>query len=174
MAKETSKPASAAVSKVTEEKKALPARPLTPFEEMEHMMDRMFGSVFPRGWLRPFRSDRPLLAELAAEAWLPKVDVIERDEEVVVRAEVPGVDKKDLDISLTQTSVTIKGQSSHEEKEEKGNYYRCEMSRGSFVRTVALPSDIDTEKTKASFKDGVLELTMPKVEKAKRRSIKLQ
>lgn len=104
---------------------------------------------------------------------LPRVDVIDRDEEVLVRAEVPGVDKKDLEISVSENSVTINGKTSHEEKEEKGSYYRCEVSRGVFTRTVALPSDVDADKAKTTFKDGVLELTLPKVTKSKRRTIKL-
>jgi HSP20 family protein len=103
----------------------------------------------------------------------PAVDVVERDEEVVVRAEVPGVEKKDVDVSITASSVTIKGETRREEKEEKGEYYRCEISRGAFSRTVSLPASVDPDKAKASFKDGILEITLPKVEKAKRRTLKL-
>jgi HSP20 family protein len=93
---------------------------------------------------------------------------------VVIKAELPGVEKKDLDVSVTETSVTIKGTTSHEEKEEKGDFYRCEISRGAYARTVGLPSYVDADKAKASFKDGVLELTLPKVEKSKRRSIEIK
>ena len=70
------------------------------------------------------------------EGKTPSVDVIERDNEIMVKAELPGVDKKDLDISVTSNTVTIKGSTSHEEKEEKGDYYRCEISRGSYSRTL--------------------------------------
>ena len=152
--------------------KAEPKRALSPFEEM----DRLFEDYFSRGWMRPFRWEWPSLGELAKpfEGKMPKVDVIERDDEVVVKAELPGVEKKDLDVSVTENSVTIKGTTSHEEKEEKGNYYRCEISRGAYARTVALPSYVDADKAKASFKDGVLELTLPKVEKSKRRSIEIK
>jgi HSP20 family protein len=152
--------------------KAEPRRALSPFEEM----DRMFEDFFPRGWMRPFRWEWPSLGEMAKpfEGKMPKVDVIDRDDEVVVKAELPGVEKKDLDVSVTETSVTIKGTTSHEEKEEKGDYYRCEISRGAYARTVALPSYVDADKAKASFKDGVLELTLPKVEKSKRRSIEIK
>ena len=108
------------------------------------------------------------------EGKTPKVDVIDRDNEVVVKAELPGVDKKDLDISVTRNSVTIKGSTSHEEKEEKGNVYRREISRGSYSRTLSLPAEVKEEQAKAKFKDGILELTMPKVEKSKRRSIKVE
>ena len=152
--------------------KAEPKRALSPFEEM----DRLFEDYFSRGWMRPFRWEWPSLGEMAKpfEGKMPKVDVIERDDEVVVKAELPGVDKKDLDVSVTENSVTIKGTTSHEEKEEKGDYYRCEISRGAYARTVALPSYVDADKAKASFKDGVLELKLPKVEKSKRRSIEIK
>jgi HSP20 family protein len=152
--------------------KAQPARALNPFEEM----DRFFESHFPSGWLTPFHWPRPSWGELSApfEGKMPNVDVIDRENEVVVKAELPGVDKKDLDISVTKNSVTIKGSTSHEEKQEKGDYYRCEMSRGSYSRTVSLPAEVNEDKAKAKFKDGVLELTIPKAEKARRRSIKVE
>jgi len=152
--------------------KAEPKRALSPFEEM----DRLFEDYFSRGWMRPFRWEWPSLGEMAKpfEGKMPKVDVIERDDEVVVKAELPGVDKKDLDVSVTENSVTIKGTTSHEEKEEKGDYYRCEISRGAYARTVTLPSYVDADKAKASFKDGVLELKLPKVEKSKRRNIEIK
>ncbi len=148
-----------------------PMRALSPFEEM----DRLFESVLPRGWMRPFRMEWPRWGELAApfEGRMPKVDVIDRDEEVVVRAEVPGVEKEDLDVSVSDNAVTIKGQTKREEKEEKGDYYRCEISRGAFTRTVMLPGVVDADKAKAQFKDGVLELTLPKVEEAKRRTVRI-
>ena len=152
--------------------KAEPRRALSPFEEM----DRMFDDFFSRGWMRPFRWEWPSMGEMAKpfEGKMPKVDVIERDDEVVVKAELPGVDKKDLDVSVTENSVTIKGSTSHEEKEEKGDFYRCEISRGAYARTVGLPAYVDADKAKASFKDGVLELKLPKVEKSKRRSIEIK
>lgn len=137
--------------------------------------ERWFENFFPRGWMRPFQMDWPTFRELSAnfEERIPRVDVVDRDTEVLVRAEVPGVDKDDLDVSVTDNTVTIRGKTRHEEKEEKGDYYRCEISSGSFARTVTLPSDVDTEKADASFKDGVLELKMPKISKAKRRNIKI-
>lgn len=91
-----------------------------------------------------------------------------------MRAEVPGVKKEDLDVSTTDNTVTIKGSTRHEEKEEKGDYYRSEITRGSFSRTVALPSEVDSAKAKARYKDGILELTLPKVNKSKRRTVKVE
>lgn len=153
-------------------KKVQPARTLSPLEEME----RLFEGYFPRGWLRPFHWERPSWAELSPpfEGKMPRVDIVDRDEDILVKAELPGVDKKDLDVSVTENTVTIKGTTSHEEKEEKGDYYRSEISRGAYSRTLTLPSDVEGDKAKASFKDGVLELTLPKMKKAKRRSVKVE
>lgn len=169
--KPAAKPAAKPEAK-QEIQKAEPARVMSPFEAM----DKLFESYFPSGWMRPFRMEWPTWAEGMApfEGKTPKVDVIDRDNEVVVKAELPGVDKKDVDVSVTRNTVTIKGTTSHEEKEEKGDYYRSEMSRGSYSRTVMLPSDVAEDKAKAKFKDGVLELTLPKLEKAKRRNIKVE
>ena len=155
-----------------EVQKVEPAHAMSPFEEME----RMFDNYFSRGWLRPFSMEWPSFPKGAApfEGKTPKVDVIDRDNEVMVKAELPGVDKKDLDVTVTQNTVTIKGSTSHEEKEEKGDYYRCELSRGSYSRTLSLPADVDEEKTKARFKDGILELTLPKVKKSKRHTVKVE
>ncbi len=166
MAQQASKEGSV-IPKGQEVRKSAPAQGLSPFAEM----NRMFEGFFPRGWMSPFRWEYPSWAEF--EANVPRVDVIDHDDSIVVRAEVPGVDKKDLDISVSDNSVTLRGSSRREEKEEKDDYYRSEISRGAFSRTLMLPSDVDGSKAKASFKDGVLELVMPKVEKSKRHSIKL-
>lgn len=151
---------------------ARPLRAVSPFDEME----RFFESAFPRSWRRPFHSEWPSLGGFAASLELraPKVDVIDRDDQVILRAEVPGIEKNDLEVTISDNTVTIKGQTKREEKEEKGEYYRCEMSRGSFSRTVALPDYVNSSDATAKFKDGVLELTMPKLEKAKRRTIKIE
>lgn len=150
---------------------ARPAGELSPFAEI----DRLFDSFFGRGWLQP-RLQWPAWA--ASEApfggKMPKVDVVDRETEVVVRAELPGVDKKDLDVTVTGNSVAIRGSTSHEEREEKGDYYRCEISRGAFSRVVPLPADVDPDKAKSSFDNGVLELTLPKEKAAKRRTIKVE
>lgn len=177
--KKTSKKTSKKVARKAgsqEIQKAQPARAMSPFEEM----DRLFESYFPRGWMRPFHIDwpsMPSLADLPApfEGKTPHVDVVDRKNQVVVKAALPGVDKKDIDISVTKNSVTIKGSTSHETKEEKDDYYHSEISRGSYCRTMVLPAEVDESKAKAKFKDGILELTLPKTKagKEKRRSIKV-
>jgi HSP20 family protein len=148
-----------------------PGRALSPFEEME----RMFESFFPRGWLRPFRGEWPMGPEFMPTLRAPRVDVLDRDNEIVVRAEIPGVSKEDLDVSLTDDTVTIRGTARHEEeREEKGQYYRRELEYGEFSRTVTLPTSVDTNKAAAKFHDGILELTLPKMEGAKRRTVKIE
>ena len=105
---------------------------------------------------------------------LPQIDVIERDDSIVVHAALPGIDKKDLEVSTTQQTLTLRGSSRKETKEERGEYFRHEISRGNFLRTVTLPAVVDESKIKAKFKDGLLEVTLPKLESAKRHSINIE
>lgn len=149
-----------------------PSRMLSPFEEME----RLFEGAFPSRWMSPFRMQWPNWAETALpfEGRMPRVDVVDREHEVLVRAEIPGVDKQNLDISATGNTVTLRGTTSHEAKEEREDYYRSEIARGTFSRTVALPAEVDDSKARATFKDGILELTLPKSERSKRRRIKVE
>lgn len=145
-------------------------RMISPFREF----DRMLESFFDRGWMRPMRWEHPLWERFAAfEKGMPKVDVIDRDAEVVVRAEIPGFEREELDVSVTDGAVTIKGEHREETKEE-GEFFHSEISHGSFSRTVALPSEIDADKAEASFKNGVLELTLPKLKQANRRRIEVK
>lgn len=145
---------------------------LRPFEEME----RMFEGIRPRRWPFPFEWERPRWADFAArfEGKLPRVDVIDREDELVVRAELPGVEKEDLDVSISDSTVIIKAATKHEEKEEKGDYYRCETTQGEFARSVTLPAAVDGAKAKAKFKNGLLELTLPKAEKSERHSVEIE
>ena len=147
------------------------SRALTPFEEME----RLFGDVFARGLMRPGHWEWPSWAEgrIPFGGQTPKVDVIDQEAEILVRAEVPGVDKDQLEVTMTDNTITIKGSTSHEEKKEQGDYYRSEITRGAFSRTVALPAAVDGSKAEAKMKDGVLEVTLPKMQKSKRHSIKV-
>jgi len=158
-----------ALRKEQERQQAVATNWQDPFDEME----QWFENRFPAGWMRRFRRGGPAWDEFPMPfgGRTPSVDVIDRDSEILVRAELPGVDKKDLDVSLTEDTVSIKGSTQHEEKEEKGDYYRRETSSGSFTRTVALPSDIDSANVKATFKDGVLELKLPKQKASKRHKV---
>jgi HSP20 family protein len=104
----------------------------------------------------------------------PKVDVIDREDEVLVRAELPGVEKQDVNVTLADDVMTIKAESQRETKEEKGELHRAEIYRGSFQRSFTLPGSVDESKAKATMKDGILEVVMPKVEKAKRTAVKVE
>ena len=163
----------ATAKKKTSKKEIQKTQSMNPFEEM----NRLFESYFPMGRMRPFHMEWPSWGELAApfEGKTPRVDVIDRKKDILVKAALPGVDKKDIDVSVTKNSVTIKGSTSHEHKEKKEDYYHSEISRGSYCRTLALPAEVDEDKVKAKFKDGILELTLPKttVEKKKSRSVKV-
>lgn len=145
---------------------------MTPFEEMERMFENFMGAEWPRPmqweWPRMLRMRMPM------EAKMPRVDVIDRKADILVRAELPGVDKKDLDVSLSENSVTIKGSTRQESKQEEGDYYRCEISQGAFMRTLPLPCAVNSDAAKASFKDGLLELVLPKREESRRRSVKVE
>jgi len=146
-------------------------RSLSYFEETEQELERMFDTFLSR--FRPLRRDWPAL-RMPFEGRTPKIDVIDRDDDILVKAELPGVDKKDLDVSVTDNSVTIKASTRRESKEEKGDYYRQEISSGYIARTVALPSAVDPKRANAELKDGVLQLTLGKIEKTKRQRIEVK
>lgn len=132
-----------------------------PFNAFRQEMDKLMESFFGGFDLRPF-GRKP-------EVFTPRIDVVDTDKEIRVSAELPGLDEKDIDVSLTKESLTIKGEKKEEkeEKEEKGkDYYRSERSYGSFTRTIPLPLEVDAEKVSASFKKGVLTVTLPKTKQA--------
>ena len=138
----------------------------SPLEEFERMFDDFFG----RGWLRPLRAGHPGWPEMRA----PRVDIVDRESELLVRAEIPGVKREDLDVSVSDNAVTIKGTTAREARDDEGDFYRCEIARGAFSRTVALPADVDAGAARAEFRDGVLELTLPKTRQSRRRRIDIE
>ncbi|MDP2246725.1 MAG: Hsp20/alpha crystallin family protein [Nitrosomonadales bacterium] len=149
---------------------------LHPIAEMEHIFDRMMERL--SGWRKPATarwSDFPQITD-----WfegngqrMPSLDLIDRANEIFVRAEVPGVDKKNVEVTMTDDLLTIRGNSSSETKEEKGDYHRHEISQSSFTRSILLPGSVDTSKASATLKDGVLEINLPKLESSKKRNIKI-
>lgn len=145
---------------------------MSPFEEME----RRFERLFPHSLLRPWRLEWPSWGELTPfEIRTPRIDMVDRDDELYIRAEVPGVSKDDLDVSVTEDTVTLRGMLHHEAvEEEKGEYFYRELTYGGFSRTVPLPVAVDVEKCKVIYKDGILEIRLPKVEGAKPRRIEIQ
>ena len=131
------------------------------FEPMERLMQAAF---MPLAWFR---------APWAPIAPAPKLDVIDRNDLVVVRAEVPGVPKNQLEVEASDLSVTIKGQVEQETTREDEHYRIAETSRGAFERTVRLPSKVDSTKARASFKDGVVEVMLPKLDASRPHQLKL-
>ncbi len=108
-----------------------------------------------------------------AKKWSPSVDIFDDEDNIVLKAELPGVDKKDITIDLENRVLTIKGERSFEDAEKKDNYYRRERVFGTFERAFTIPEDIDAEQIKASYKDGVLEVQVPKPEKKEPRKIEI-
>jgi len=148
-----------------------PAGALNPWEEL----DRWFAGLGRGGGLQPFGRHWLQLPETMAPftGKQPKVDLLDREHEIVVRAELPGVSKDDVEVTVEEFSVTIKATTRQEQEEEEGEYYHREMSSGEYQRTLALPAAVDEEKARASFTDGVLELTLPKQEQTRRKSVKV-
>jgi HSP20 family protein len=104
-------------------------------------------------------------------AWAPPVDIHETDDALIVKAELPGFSKDDVNIELKNNSLTLKGQRRHETEVKEEQYHRRERAYGSFQRTFMLPTTVDSEKVTATYKDGVLELRLPKSEAAKPKRI---
>ena len=153
-------------------KSALEERLLGPLADLEKLVGQF--RRLPIGNLDFSKfAGRPSFLEERAEASFPKIDIVNREKEIVVRAEVPGIDKEDIEISLTDQTLSIKGQSRHEEETEEGDVHRHEIRTGAFSRVVTLPEEVDGRKAKSSYKDGVVELRLPKSRKAKKHSITL-
>ena len=102
---------------------------------------------------------------------VPAVDVYEEKDDVVIKAEIPGLEKEDISVQVTDSTLMIKGEKKREEEIKEQDYYRCERSFGSFTRAVNLPSEVKADQVKASFKNGVLEVRMPKTEEAKKKAV---
>ncbi len=140
----------------------------------------------PFSWLSGFRDDldqffeRKLApwqapeGELLEGAWSPTVDVCEDQDNVLVRADLPGLKKEDIDLSILGSTLTIKGEKKSESEVEEENYHRVERSYGLFQRTVELPSDVDESRVDASYKNGVLEVKLPKKEAVKGKKIAIK
>jgi HSP20 family protein len=104
----------------------------------------------------------------------PSVDMFDKKDEIVVKAEIPGVEKENISISLSDNMLTIKGEMKKEEEVKEEDYYYSERSYGSFSRSLNLPAKVQAEKIKASFKNGILEIHLPKAEEAKPKEIKVE
>jgi len=131
----------------------------------------------------PFRDLLNLHARLAAVpangddsygSWAPAVDIFERGDDLIIRAEIPGVEKDDIDISVENNTLSIRGQRKREKEFDEDRTYRMERVFGGFVRTFSLPRTVDASRISASYKNGVLELQLPKAEEAKPKRIEIK
>jgi HSP20 family protein len=134
-------------------------------------MEKWFEDAFRR----PFSLfSHPMMRFPKSEEIVPSVDIMEDKSDIVVKAELPGVKKEDIDITLTDDTITISGEKKKEEEVKKKDYYHYESSYGSFCRTFSLPSEVQTDKAKTKIKDGVLEIRIPKTEEAKKKEVKVK
>ncbi len=156
-----------AEEKTKELTKTQAARPLTPLWDLERMFDDFFRRPFtPVGF--------PRFRFASAEEIVPSVDIFEAEGDVVLKAELPGMKKEDIKVTLTDTDITISGEKKKEEEVKRKDFYKYERSYGSFCRTFSLPAEVKADKVKSIFKDGVLEVRMPKSEKAKSKEVKVK
>ncbi len=137
-----------------------PLRPLTSFQdEVDSLLDSVYG-CYPR--------------DGRGASWVPSLDVEETKDAIIVRAELPGMKKEDIKVSLEGDVLSISGERHHEAEQKDRTFHRVERSYGRFLRSMTLPVDVKADKVSAAYKDGVLELTLPKGEEAKVREIAIQ
>jgi HSP20 family protein len=138
-----------------------------PFRDLNLLQDRM-NRLFDdagRGW----RADEPA----ATTTWSPAVDIFETEGEIVVKAELPGMERKDITLHLENNVLSLRGERKFEKETKDENYHRIERSYGAFSRSFAIPATVDEEKIRAEYKDGVLNIVLPKKEQARPKQIKI-
>jgi len=138
-----------------------------PFRDLlttQREFDRLFKEAFS-----PMSGE----TEVSTRSWAPPVDIYETADAIVLKAELPGIDPKDVEVRVEDNTLYLKGERKYEKEVKEQNYHRVERSYGSFARSFSLPNSIDAEKVKAEYKDGLLTLTMPKREEAKPKTIKI-
>ena len=139
-------------------------------------MEDLFENFFHRPLAEPFGFKRPLpgVFEGPLEMRLPPVDLIDRDGELLVRAELPGIAREEIELTLMDDAITIVVNREFKEEKKGDRFYRAEMSHEGFERTVFFPVEVDSDKAKAKLADGILEIVVPKLKKLKRRTVKVQ
>ena len=136
-----------------------------PFRDLQDRMNRLFHESYRA---QGAEDDWAL-----GGTWAPAVDIYEQDNNIVLKAELPGVDPKDVDIQLENNTLTLRGERKLDSEVKKENYHRVERAYGAFTRSFTLPAVVDQGKIKAEFKDGVLRVTLPKREEAKPKQIQI-
>ena len=140
-------------------------RPRRDLLSIRDEMNRLLDSFFT-GWPEQRKG-------LLEGEWAPSIDVAETDEEITVTAELPGVKQEEVDISIADGVLTLKGEKKEEKEVKEKNYHRIERNYGSFQRSVGLPTGAQADKAKATYKDGILTITVPKTEETKPKQIKI-
>ena len=157
-------------AKEKESKAISPWRPFMDLARWERDMDRMREDFFARS---PWRMDRWFRGD-DLDVRAPAVDLFEEKDDIVVKAELPGIDKDNIEVNLNDSTLRIKGEKKKEDEVKEENYYRSERTYGSFVRSVELPKAVRADKVKATFKNGILEVRIPKTEEAKTKEIRVK
>jgi HSP20 family protein len=137
-----------------------------PFRDLQDRMNRLFHESYHRA--QGAEDDWAL-----GGTWAPAVDIYEQDNNIVLKAELPGVDPKDVDIRIENNVLTITGERKFDAEVKKENYHRVERAYGTFTRSFTLPTVVDSNAVKAEFKEGVLRVTLPKREEAKPKQIQI-
>ena len=140
---------------------------------LTHSMEEFFEDFPPRRWMEtfePFGWKWPIGIDLERSF---RVDVVDREKELLVRAELPGVDKDDVEVTVSGDRLVIEAEREFEEEEKKESFYRHELGYGELTRTIALPVGVDVEHIKAELKDGILNVTLPKIQAAERHTVKV-
>jgi HSP20 family protein len=138
-----------------------------PFRDLSMLQDRMNRLFDDAG--RGGRSEEPS----ATTSWSPAVDIFETEGEIVVKAELPAMDRKDITLNLEKNVLTLRGERRFEKETKEENYHRIERSYGAFSRAFSIPATVDEDKIRADYKDGVLKIVLPKKEQAKPKQIRI-
>ena len=139
-----------------------------PLAEFHREMDKAFENFFTGSDLKPWFGEKGEAGKL-----IPRVDVSETDKDVLVTAEMPGLEEKDIEVTLSGGNLSVRGEKKAEKEEKKKEYHRVERSYGMYQRIIPLPCEVDETKVNAEFARGVLKITLPKSEKAKAKTKKI-
>jgi HSP20 family protein len=138
-------------------------------------MEDVFENIFRNPLAEPWGFRRPMFRDFEAlDVGLPPIDLIDHENELVLRAELPGVKKDEIDLTLTNDSLAIVVERKAKEEHKEDRFYRTELSSQSMARTIYFPVEVDSDKAKAHLEDGILEIVVPKLMKVKRRTVKVQ
>lgn len=148
------------------------AGPLASFEKQLSDLEQRFDALLSGGWLQPGQWEMPSLSDFDMQ--LPRVDVLDKGKKLVVRAELPGVKKDNVEVTATDHSLTLRANTREEKKEEKENFVQREIVSGSYVRTIPLPVAVDGTRAKAKMKNGILHVVLPKAGKTDKQKVEVK